>query len=359
MEPVYIPSPDTIPVAWGWFQFLLLLTFPLHLLAMNAMLGGLGIGISQQALGGDVRNRLAHRIAIALPLAIALVVNLGVAPFLFLQVLYGQFVYTSAILMGSFWIMVIPILLVAYYGAYLYDFRYTRLGRMGVWVGGMTFCLLIVIAYFFSNNMLLMTLPADFGEYFEHMSGDYLVSANTQFLPRYLHMVFGALAVGGLFTATIGRFRAAADPDLAEHALKIGMSVFSWFTCLNVCFGVWYLLSLERETMLMFMGGDLPATISFAIALALTVIGIVCGFRRKLIATLAATTLLVYLMTFMRAWIRSSALREYFTLGDLQVVAQYSPLIFFLITLGFGIVCVAWILRLTAAALKDESSSSA
>ena len=40
MQP-FIPSADTIPVAWGWFQFLLLLTFPLHLLAMNALLGGL------------------------------------------------------------------------------------------------------------------------------------------------------------------------------------------------------------------------------------------------------------------------------------------------------------------------------
>ena len=359
MEPVYIPSPDTIPAAWGWFQFLLLLTFPLHLLAMNAMLGGLGIGITQQLLGGDVRSRLAHRIAIALPLVIALVVNLGVAPLLFLQVLYGQFVYTSAILMGSFWILIIPILIVAYYGAYLYDFRYTRLGRMGVWVAVMTFCLLIVIAYFFSNNMLLMTLPADFGDYFSHMSGNYLVSANTMFLPRYLHMILGALAVGGLFTAILGRFRAAADPDLAEHALRLGMTVFSWFTCLNVCFGFWYLLSLERETMLMFMGGDLPATVSFAIALALVVVVIVSGFRRKLSATLAATMLLVYLMTFMRAWVRSSLLRDYFTLGDLQVVAQYSPLLFFLATLGLGIICIAWMLRLTAAALNSEDRSSA
>ena len=37
MQP-FIPNADTIPVAWGWFQFLLLLTFPLHLLAMNALL---------------------------------------------------------------------------------------------------------------------------------------------------------------------------------------------------------------------------------------------------------------------------------------------------------------------------------
>ncbi len=42
---LFIPTADSIPVAWGWFQFLLLLTFPLHLLAMNAMVGGLAIGI--------------------------------------------------------------------------------------------------------------------------------------------------------------------------------------------------------------------------------------------------------------------------------------------------------------------------
>ena len=74
-----IPSADTIPVAWGWFQFLLLLTFPLHLLAMNAMIGGLAIGVFQQFKGGEPGGRLAHRIAVMLPLVIAFVVNLGVA----------------------------------------------------------------------------------------------------------------------------------------------------------------------------------------------------------------------------------------------------------------------------------------
>jgi hypothetical protein len=47
---------DTISVSWGWFQFLLLLTFPLHLLAMNAMLGGLAIGIIQHFKGGTVQK---------------------------------------------------------------------------------------------------------------------------------------------------------------------------------------------------------------------------------------------------------------------------------------------------------------
>ncbi len=113
MDPLIIPQPDTIPVSWGWFQFLLLLTFPLHLLAMNAMLGGLAIGIVQHLKGGPTQKKLAHRIAVALPLVIAFVVNLGVAPLLFIQVLYGQFVYSSSVLMGISWILIVPILIIS------------------------------------------------------------------------------------------------------------------------------------------------------------------------------------------------------------------------------------------------------
>jgi len=358
MNGMYIPSPDAIPVAWSWFQFLLLLTFPLHLLAMNSMLGGLVIGISQQALGGEIRRKLSHRIAIALPLVIAFVVNLGVAPLLFLQVLYGQFIYTSSILMGIFWILIVPLLIIAYYGAYLYDFQYARLGSGGIWVGGSAVVLLLVIGYFFSNNMLLMTLPDQFSEYFDHMSGSYLVSGHPQFLPRYFHMICGALAVGGLFVAILGRFRAAEDPGLADHAVTLGMNVFSWGTCFNIGLGFWYLLALERETMLVFMGRDLGATFCFLAALGLAVMVVVTGFKKKLMLTVGALTALVYLMSFMRAWVRSHYLREYFNLGELTVVAEYSPLLFFLVTLVLGIACILWMLRLTADALKKSDNPS-
>ena len=66
MNPL-IPQPDFIPVSWGWLQFLLLLTLPLHLLAMNAMLGGLAVAVVEHLRGGEVRRQLAHRVAVALP----------------------------------------------------------------------------------------------------------------------------------------------------------------------------------------------------------------------------------------------------------------------------------------------------
>jgi len=353
MQPI-IPSADTIPVAWGWFQFLLLLTFPLHLLAMNAMVGGLAIGVVQHFRGGDSRRRLAHRIAIILPLVIAFAVNFGVAPLLFLQVLYGHFVYTSSILMGLFWISVVPILIVAYYGAYLYDFKFKGLGAAGKWLALAVLLLLFCIGYFFSNNMLLMSLPERFSEYFQHRDGSLLVSGQSEFLPRYLHMMTGALAVGGLFVALLGRFRAKAAPELAAHASAVGMKTFFFMTIVNVGVGTWYLTSLPKQQMLLFMGRDLAATICFIVALLLVIGVLVSSFRQQLMTTLIGTVVLVYLMSFLRSWLRTDMLADYFNLSQLQVAPQYSSMFLFLICLAGGVVCVGWLIAKTVNVLRSE-----
>lgn len=40
MNELLIPSPDAIPVNWIWFQVLLVITFVIHLVLMNFILGG-------------------------------------------------------------------------------------------------------------------------------------------------------------------------------------------------------------------------------------------------------------------------------------------------------------------------------
>lgn len=352
METLLIPQADTIPVAWGWFQFLLLLTFPLHLLAMNAMVGSLVFGLAQHIRGGEVQTRLAHRIAVVLPLIIATTVNLGVAPLLFLQVLYGQFNYSSSVLMGTFWILIIPMLIIAYYGAYLYDFKFNGLGRAGILVGAFSCLLLFGIGALFSNNMLLMLLTERFEEYFSNMGGTLLVFDHPEYMPRYLHMMFGALAVGGLFIAMLGRFRAERDLQLAEHSLQYGMRVFLVSTAINIVIGVVFLMTLPKDKMMMFMGGDIGATVALLAGLLLTAGVLVAAAKKKLWLTAAHVVLLVYVMVFMRSWLRSGYLREVFTLDQLEVVPQYSPFIFFLVTLLLGVACLFWLWRKTTAAMN-------
>ncbi len=354
MEQMFIPQPDTIPVSWGWFQFLLLVTFPLHLLAMNAMLGGLAIGIVQHVRGGTVQKQLAHRIAIALPLVIAFVVNFGVAPLLFVQVLYGQFLYTSSVLMGIYWILIVPMLIIAYYGAYLYDFRFTQLGSAGPWVAVFAFCLLVIVGFFFSNNMLLMATPNQFGEYFTHKSGTFLSFVLPGFWPRFLHMILGGLAIGSLFVALLGRFNKAANPELANHAKQVGLTGFVVLTCGNILIGLLYLLSLPKELMMLFMGGNIGATVAFCVALLL-IVGVLFGaIKRKFWLTFYHAIGLVVVMTFMRSWLRSAYLKDVFTLDQLQVASQYSPMIFFFVTLVVGIVCLVWLIKKTSDAFRLE-----
>ncbi len=358
METLIIPQADTIPVAWGWLHFLLLLTFPLHLLAMNAMVGGLAIGIFQHLRGGETGRKLAHRIAILLPLVIAFVVNFGVAPLLLVQVLYGQFLYTSSILMGIFWILVIPILIIAYYGAYLYDFRFNALGAMGPWLAGGVFMLLLLIAFFYSNNMLLMSLPERFGDYFAHRSGTLLSYGETAFWPRFLHMVTGALAIGGIFVALLGKVGQANDSALSERAVQVGLKTFFWVTCVNILVGIWYLLSLPREQMLLFMGGNHGATIAFVVALLLVVGALWGALKKRFLVTFLHAVALVVVMTFMRSWLRSSYLQDVFTLDQLEVVPQYAPMIVFFISLAAGVVCLGWLIRKTAMVFAEERKKS-
>jgi len=47
-----IPRPDTLQVGWAWFQILLTVTFVLHILFMNALLGGAFVSL----LGGMRRS---------------------------------------------------------------------------------------------------------------------------------------------------------------------------------------------------------------------------------------------------------------------------------------------------------------
>src|SRR6056297_1739720 len=110
-----IPSAEAIPVNWWWFQVLLILTFLLHLILMNFILGG-----SLLTLWDAFRKKTFRRESTTIPTLIALTINLGVPPLLFLQVIYGNFFYSSSVIMASPWILVIPVLILAYYRAYIY-----------------------------------------------------------------------------------------------------------------------------------------------------------------------------------------------------------------------------------------------
>ncbi len=120
-DPIPMPAPE--PLVHG----LLVVTVLLHALFVNLVLGSTPIMVVTEWLGqrkgSDRFQRLARTLSSISPTAMALAIVLGVAPLLFIQILYGQLFYTAAILGGGVWILLILVLILAHYGLYLYKSR--------------------------------------------------------------------------------------------------------------------------------------------------------------------------------------------------------------------------------------------
>jgi hypothetical protein len=349
-----IPTADALTAHWGWFQFLLMLTFPLHLIAMNAMLGTALTAFVAHLFPGRVHHELSHELAKALPFFIALTVNLGVAPLLFVNVIYGHLLYSSTVMMGLFWLAVIPIIIIAYYLAYIYDFSFKKLGNLAMFAILMVLALLMLVGFVFSNNMTMMIAPASWVRWFSTPGGTLLNLADPALLARYLHMMTGSLAVGGLCVALYSSTVLRHDGDVSEAGIRLGMQLFTWLTGLQLLVGTWYLLTLPTEVMKRFMGTSMLATGLLVAGLLLALASLFTGYQRKVLTTLWFTVPLIYVMSFMRDSVRTGYLAPYFDMTKVPTHVQWSPLIFFLVTLVAGLVVIVWML-MKLPALKKAS----
>jgi hypothetical protein len=353
MNPVdLIPVADTLTASNGWFQFFLMLTFPLHLFAMNAMLGCGLVAFISHLYPGRAHHELSHELAKALPFLLAFTVNLGVAPLLFVNVIYGHLLYSSTVLMGLYWLAVIPLLIIAYYLAYFYDFSFKKLGNLAMFVLLPALVLLLVVGFIFSNNMTMMISPASWSRWFTSPGGTLLNLADPTLLPRYLHIITGSLAVGGLFTALYAATVLKSDPEVSEAGQRLGMQLFFWLTLLQLGLGSWFLLSLPKQTMMRFMGGGTIATGLLTIGILLTLATLITGYKRLVMPSLWLTLPLVYVMSFMRDVVRGNFLHSYFDPTSVPVQVQWSPLVLFLISLVLGIAVIVWMLMQLPVARK-------
>ncbi|PLX93424.1 MAG: hypothetical protein C0621_07490 [Desulfuromonas sp.] len=344
MNPL-IPTPDTIPVAWGWFEFLLLLTLPLHLICMNMLLGSAGISLYARLRGDESDRRLSYELARLLPFLVAFTVNFGVAPLLFNQVLYGQFLYVSSVLMASYWLAVVPLLIFAYYAIYLYDFRFRSLGGFAAPFLAMALLTLVGIAFIFTNNMSLALDPSHWQAYFGTADGSLLNWSEPTLIPRFLHFVVGGFAVGGLAVAFIGRFWGKRDALVGEKAIGYGMRLFFALTVIQLALGGWFVVSLPREIMMLFMGQSLLATILFSGGLLLSLVVLVTAWQRRVGLTTLLTILLVVVMSVLRDLARIAYHEPFFKAEQLEVIPQYSPMILFFVSLVLGLAIIVWMLR--------------
>ncbi|MFP4213752.1 MAG: hypothetical protein ACLFRL_06535 [Desulfohalobiaceae bacterium] len=350
-----IPAAEALPVPWGWLYFFLLLTFILHLLLMNIMLGsGIIALVNQLRAGSRPAQAMSKDISVQLPFAIAFTVNLGVAPLLFLQVLYGQFMYTSSVLMAAYWLSVVGLVILAYVCAYVYDFKFEALGQARTLFLALAVTCLLLTGFFFTNNMTLMLSPERWSAYFQDKSGTILNLGDPTLIPRYLHFLLASMAVAGLFQALIWQRKQKKDLPEAQANVQQGLKWFSYCTALQILAGFWFLIALPNRIMLLFMGQSLLHTLSLFIVLAMALLLLYSAWKQKLWSTAALLLALVAFMAWVRDLVRTAYLEPYYDLSMREVVPQYSPLLVFLLVLLLGLGILAYMLRLVHRSLKES-----
>ena len=344
-----IPDSDAIPVPWEWFRVLLLVTFFCHLILMNITVGGGIIAVWYGFFPNSNPDKYAlvspviKKISQTLPITMAFTINLGVAPLLFLQVLYGHFFYSSSIMMAVYWLSVIFVLVIAYYLIYIYKFRYDEYREMRAVIIALSVAMLLYIAFVFVNNMSLMITPTSWFRYFHNPDGTLLNTSSDMFFPRYFHIVTGIIASGGLFAAYLTlKLNKNNDPGWA-------MNWFAWFTVIQFGLGFWLLLSMPRKVYLLFLGESALHSAMFVGGLLSSVAAMCFGFNRKVYASIVTTMSAFAFMVIMRDLVRNAHLSPYFTLDKLSVKGpDYSSMILFFAALLGGIILILYALRLAA-----------
>ncbi|UCH96081.1 MAG: hypothetical protein JSV88_04305 [Candidatus Aminicenantes bacterium] len=357
-----IPTPDTIPAPWGLFEFLDIFTLIIHLLFMNVVVGGCIITFfsrlkaSDQPLSESLHGSFVKKI----PSLLALTITFGVAPLLFIQVLYGHFIYSSSILMAVYWLLVIPLLIIAYYGIYIHAGKYVTSRWLSIAALGISSVILIYIMITYVNNMTLMLQPEKWRAYFSNRGGTLLNLGDPTFFPRFLHFLTAAIAVAGLFGAITWYTRqkkGITEAGQAEEKIKTGLKIFGIATAVQVVIGIWFLIALPREIMLGFMGGNILYTIVLLLGIAAGIAVLVTAFLGKLVPTAALLLVTVVFMVINRANLRSLYLEKYFDPASLELSPQYPVMALFFVVFIIGLIVVAYMLK-TAFAAKTTKGGA-
>ncbi len=148
------PFTGDAPALW---LALYLITFALHAVFVSYVLAGTGYALVQSSRKAE--DGIAERVRDRLPFMLGCGITAGVAPLLFLQLLYQRRFYTANLLMGPRWGAVVPALIVGFYALYLAKAKTSlRVRRLALAIG--TACFLFVAWSWTELDQLMQAEPA-------------------------------------------------------------------------------------------------------------------------------------------------------------------------------------------------------
>lgn len=263
-----IPALDPMPVPGPlWlFHVLWVVTFLLHILLVNAVLGG-SLMAAWAGTAKPGRRRLVELLLAINTWAIPLSITFGIAPLLFVQVVLGRFFYTAALLVPWWWLGLLGFLMLGYYLNYLAKWRLARGEGVRPWLVLQAVCFVLVALIQVVVNLLHMQ-PQRWATVAERV---FAALQDPTLVPRFLHFVLAALAMMGALAAWVAvRQAASASPGERgelDAMARSGVQFALYATMLQLIDGFWLLFALPAEVLKGFMASGPGATIPLTLGI--------------------------------------------------------------------------------------------
>jgi hypothetical protein len=333
---------------------------------MNLWYAGLLIALVLQLRGNEQARKFGSRLLKQMPVIIAIGVNLGVVPLLFLQLAYHKFFYPATILMAWFWLGIIVLLTFAYYGVYAYAWRLrSSPDRVGVWptiAGWCAAIFFLAIGFTFANGLSLTEHVDRWIKIWEGQSragavwGTGLNVGDPALWPRWLMMfgfALGTTAVWALVDAFLLTGK-AGDENYRRWAWGFAKKLYTVSMIWAAVAGAWYVFGtwpgeVRSE---MFHWPLVALTIPTAMATGLPWLLIALGDR---FTAKGAMVALIALSQFGVLGINAVSRQVVQNLNlslstKIEILKQptdiqWGPLWMFLIVFVIGLAVVAWMLQ--------------
>lgn len=361
-EPIPLPAPVWL------FKALLDLTTTLHFIPMQLFMGGLILGIILNWRGSAARNKglveASKAVVVALPVVMTYVINLGVPPLLFTQVLYGRALYTSSVVMGAVWISVILLIMISYHSLYIAG-KQAHSGKPWYRMGLLSLLFAVLISKIYTMNMTLMLRPEAWPEmYRANPLGAIFPTGDPTMTPRWLYMMSAGLMTGGIGMVLLS-FRKTLSEDARQRLWGIGACVAAVFALVSLGAGVWAFSRQPEMVREAVMGHPLylVSALGWAGLSVLLVTGgiLACLLKWKPMGVALALVgaLQIACMVLVRDGVRDESLMMHgLDVWSREVVTNWGVVGAFFLVFALGLAAMGWLISVAWSAKEPEPARS-
>lgn len=236
------PFPFGLPLPTAFYLVVYVVTLVLHVVFMNYVLAGtaaLAAAYFRPGIRGTGESTAILKEW--MPFMLSGAITAGVAPLLFLQILYKREYYTANLLLFNRWMAILPVLIVGFYSLYLLKSRW--LTRRAGWVAAAVAVVPILCVAFTGyswteNHLLSVRSPAFWGEFYATRAQIY---HDPQLLPRLLVWAVGSVPTLVLVLAWQHWYRGTGRPGALARAAGIGLFLTGGPAA-------WYYLAIDDAT---------------------------------------------------------------------------------------------------------------